>query len=240
MRWLPAVETLGSVTVIASDKTGTLTEGRMVVQHLWTPTGRAEVTGRGYGTSGAIEPAGGTAALDDLLRDLVLCNDAHLAGPVEGEWMIVGDPMEAALLVAAAKGRVGTADVRASWERAEEVPFDSERQRMTTLDRWVGAPRGGEGRGPLGGTRGGPWLVVCKGAPEVVLDLVAGRVRSAWTRWTVAAATRWTRRAAAPARGAGVPRDRGRPGVVRPAAGVRRTRARAVARRARRDLRPRA
>ena len=145
VRWLPAVETLGSVTVIASDKTGTLTEGRMVVQHLWTPTGRAEVTGRGYGTSGAIEPAGGTAAPDDLLRDLVLCNDAHLAGPVEGEWMIVGDPMEAALLVAAAKGRVGTADVRASWERAEEVPFDSERQRMTTLDRWVGdaARRGG-------------------------------------------------------------------------------------------------
>ena len=174
VRWLPAVETLGSVTVIASDKTGTLTEGRMVVQHLWTPTGRAEVTGRGYGTSGAIEPAGGTAAPDDLLRDLVLCNDAHLAGPVEGEWMIVGDPMEAALLVAAAKGRVGTADVRASWERAEEVPFDSERQRMTTLDRWVGAPRGGEGRGPLGGKRGRPWLVVCKGAPEVVLDLVAG------------------------------------------------------------------
>ncbi|WP_225914927.1 cation-translocating P-type ATPase [Nocardioides jiangsuensis] len=174
VRWLPAVETLGSVTVIASDKTGTLTEGRMVVQHLWTPTGRAEVTGRGYGTSGAIESAGGTAAPEDLLRDLVLCNDAHLAGPVEGEWMIVGDPMEAALLVAAAKGRVGTAAVRASWERAEEVPFDSERQRMTTLDRWVGAPRGGEGRGPLGGKRGGPWLVVCKGAPEVVLDLVAG------------------------------------------------------------------
>ena len=174
VRWLPAVETLGSVTVIASDKTGTLTEGRMVVQHLWTPTGRAEVTGRGYGTSGAIDPAGGAAAPDDLLRDLVLCNDAHLAGPVEGEWMIVGDPMEAALLVAAAKGRVGTADVRASWERAEEVPFDSERQRMTTLDRWVGAPRGGEGRGPLGGKRGRPWLVVCKGAPEVVLDLVAG------------------------------------------------------------------
>jgi P-type Ca2+ transporter type 2C len=152
VRWLPAVETLGSVTVLASDKTGTLTEGRMVVQRLWTPEGESRVSGRGYGTAGAIEPR----ADDHLLRDLVLCNDAHLAGPEEGEWRIVGDPMEAALLVAAAKGGGDPAGLRRGWERVQEVPFDSEGQRMTTLDH--SASTG--------------WLVVCKGAPEVVLDLV--------------------------------------------------------------------
>jgi P-type Ca2+ transporter type 2C len=152
VRWLPAVETLGSVTVLASDKTGTLTEGRMVVQRLWTPDGASAVSGRGYGTAGAIEPPSD----DHLLRDLVLCNDAHLAGPEQGQWRIVGDPMEAALLVAAAKGGVDAAGLRKEWERVEEVPFDSEGQRMTTLDR----------------SATGGWLVVCKGAPEVVLDLV--------------------------------------------------------------------
>jgi P-type Ca2+ transporter type 2C len=152
VRWLPAVETLGSVTVLASDKTGTLTEGRMVVQRLWTPDGESTVSGRGYGTAGAIEPGSDV----HLLRDLVLCNDAHLAGPEDGEWKIVGDPMEAALLVAAAKGGVDAPGLRGEWERVEEVPFDSEGQRMTTLDH--SASHG--------------WLVVCKGAPEVVLDLV--------------------------------------------------------------------
>ncbi len=159
VRWLPAVETLGSVTVLASDKTGTLTEGRMVVQRLWTTAGESQVSGRGYGTTGAIEPPSG----DHLLRDLVLCNDAHLAGPEDGEWRIVGDPMEAALLVAAAKGGVDASHLRHDWERVEEVPFDSEGQRMTTLDR----------------SSSGEWLVVCKGAPEVVLDLVEDHAEAA-------------------------------------------------------------
>ena len=155
VRWLPAVETLGSVTVLASDKTGTLTEGRMVVQRLWTPEGESVVSGRGYGTTGAIEPRAG----DHLLRDLVLCNDAHLAGPDDGEWRILGDPMEGALLIAAEKGGTDSAGLREEWERVEERPFDSEGQRMTTLHR----------------SRSGQWLVVCKGAPEVVLDLVHAR-----------------------------------------------------------------
>jgi Ca2+-transporting ATPase len=153
VRWLPAVETLGSVTVLASDKTGTLTEGRMVVQRLWTPEGESTVSGRGYGTTGVIEPR----VADHLLRDLVLCNDAHLAGPEDGQWRVVGDPMEAALLVAAAKGGVDADLLHDEWERVEEVPFDSEGQRMTTVHR----------------SSSGEWLVVCKGAPEVVLDLVA-------------------------------------------------------------------
>ncbi|MFZ5848009.1 MAG: cation-translocating P-type ATPase [Actinomycetota bacterium] len=171
VRWLPAVETLGSVTVLASDKTGTLTEGRMVVQRLWTPEGEAVVSGHGYGTAGAIEPRdGGTPVpADHLLRDLVLCNDAHLGGPEDGEWHVVGDPMEAALLVAAAKGGVDATALRRSWERVEEVPFDSEGQRMTTVQR---SDQG--------------WLVVCKGAPEVVLDLVGDGDGAAATARAVA------------------------------------------------------
>lgn len=156
VRWLPAVETLGSVTVLASDKTGTLTEGRMVVQTLWTPAGRREVTGRGYSAAGRIVGLNALDGVDRLLRDLVLCNDADLTGPVDGEWTIVGDPMEAALLVAAEKARVTAAQQRRSWARVAELPFDSDRQRMTTLH--------------LSPER--VWLTVCKGAPEIVLDLV--------------------------------------------------------------------
>ncbi len=163
VRWLPAVETLGSVTVLASDKTGTLTEGRMVVQRLWTPDGLSAVTGHGYGTAGEVTgPAAYGEGVRLLLRDVSICNDARLGGPEADEWTIVGDPMEAALLVAAAKLRPAEGPAHARWERAAEVPFDSERQRMTTLHRAAGAAAGVAS-----------WLVVCKGAPEVVLDLVA-------------------------------------------------------------------
>ncbi len=158
VRWLPAVETLGSVTVLASDKTGTLTEGRMVVQRLWTPTGRYDVTGRGYGTAGEVLADGHDGTPDRLLRDLVLCNDAKLLPSSEesGDWAAVGDPMEAAMLIAAAKSSVAALHAGESWPRSEEIPFDSERQRMTTLH-----------------SHGDEWLVVSKGAPEVVLDRMA-------------------------------------------------------------------
>ncbi|MDP2774145.1 MAG: cation-transporting P-type ATPase [Nocardioides sp.] len=162
VRWLPAVETLGSVTVLASDKTGTLTEGRMVVQHLWTPAGSWEVTGHGYGTAGEVTGPDGRDTLTPLLEDAALCNDAHLTAPQDDSWGIVGDPMEAALLIAAAKYDggydAGLAGDAADWERVEEIPFDATLQRMTTLHR-----------------RGEQWLTICKGAPEVVLDLVADR-----------------------------------------------------------------
>jgi Ca2+-transporting ATPase len=166
VRWLPAVETLGSVTVLASDKTGTLTEGRMLVQHLWTPAGAWQVSGHGYGVEGVVSgpPSGGTLEL--LVRDLVLCNDAHVLGPEDGQWRIVGDPLEAALLIAAAKHDPRSLDLASRWARVEEIPFDSGAQRMVTLHR-----------------SGDEWLSVCKGAPEVVLDLlsdtaVADRARS--------------------------------------------------------------
>jgi Ca2+-transporting ATPase len=126
VRRLPAVETLGSVTVLASDKTGTLTEGRMAVRATWSPPG---------------------ADRAELARDLVLCNDA-------GE--TVGDPMEVALLDAAAELDPGALSARDRWPRVGEAPFESATKRMTTLHR-----------GPGGA------LLVCKGAPESVLPLVA-------------------------------------------------------------------
>ncbi len=161
VRRLPAVETLGSVTVLASDKTGTLTEGRMVVQELWSPNSTWRVTGHGYDVAGELVAGHDDvvpAELDDLARDLVLCNDARLGGPRDGVWDIVGDPMEAALLVAVAKHDPAALESAAAWERVDETPFDSETKRMTTVHR---------------GASG--WLVVCKGAPEAVVGLLADR-----------------------------------------------------------------
>jgi len=159
VRWLPAVETLGSVTVLASDKTGTLTEGRMVVQELWTPGGSWRVAGHGYGVAGEVVAVGISApddqTLPQLLRDVVLCNDARLSARQRDVWEIVGDPMEAALLIAAAKHDDSLLELGQVWDRVVEVPFDAGLQRMTTLHH-----------------RSGSWLTVCKGAPEVVLGLL--------------------------------------------------------------------
>ena len=170
VRHLPAVETLGSVTVIASDKTGTLTEGTMAVQRLWTPAAEAVVSGRGYDPAGEVRPAGGgslPAPLVDLLVAGVLCNDAELVPPTEegAGWGAAGDPLEAALLAAAARAGLDPASVRAAHPRVAEEPFDSVRARMTTAHR----------------TPSGPVLVVSKGAPESVLaplvvDEPAGRL----------------------------------------------------------------
>ena len=156
VRWLPAVETLGSVSVLASDKTGTLTEGRMTVQRLWTCDGECEVAGLGYDVHGEVTGNGADGpAVGRLLRDIALCNDARIARGDESEWRIIGDPMEAALLVAAAKQGLTRSGLRDRWTRVDETPFDSDRQYMRTVDR-----------GPDGS------LEVLKGAPEVVLSRV--------------------------------------------------------------------
>jgi Ca2+-transporting ATPase len=177
VRRLPAVETLGSVTVIATDKTGTITEGRMVAETVWTPGAAYVVEGHGY------EPVG-TLSMDDthrlgdidaedrerelrrLLRDLLLCNDARLVHDDAG-WSVVGDPLEGALLTLARKGGQDDREAAREWMRLDEEPFDHLTRRMTTVHR----------------DRDGTCLTVCKGAPEVVLDLLAssGDVRRAAT-----------------------------------------------------------
>jgi Ca2+-transporting ATPase len=169
IRRLPAVETLGSVTVLGTDKTGTLTQGTMVVRRLWTPDGGdAEVSGSGYGPDGGLARSGrplgpGQAAdLGRLLTAAALCNDAALRPP-EGDqeaWTAVGDPTEAALLAVAVKSGIDPGGLGARLPRVAELPFDSDRKRMTTAHRLPG-----------GGVR-----VICKGAPEVVLapGVIAG------------------------------------------------------------------
>jgi P-type Ca2+ transporter type 2C len=145
MRRLPAVETLGSITVICTDKTGTLTQGRMQVERVWLPEGELTVTGSGYDPEGVLEADGvpvgpvdpsSRAALARLLTVGVLCNDASLQPPGAGEspaWQVIGDPTEGALLVLAARAGLDLDD--AGWTRVGELPFDAERKRMTTLHR---------------------------------------------------------------------------------------------------------
>ncbi len=163
VRRLAAVETLGSTTVICSDKTGTLTRNEMTVAALYLP-GRGEltVTGGGYEPVGAFREDGRTldATVDRGLRRLleagVLCNDAEVRAPDDGEprWMPVGDPTEAALITAALKAGLVPAELRARSPREAELPFDPAVKAMAT-----------QHRGPGGRT------VLVKGAPEVVLGL---------------------------------------------------------------------
>jgi len=162
IRNLPAVETLGSVTVLATDKTGTLTEGTMVVRRLWTPEGDAVVDGTGYRPHGSVHRDGHDVTgpdapdLTDLLEAAVLCNDGSLRAPdsTNRDWLPVGDPTEVALISAGAKLGIDRQALHAELPRVTELPFDSVRKRMSTTHRL-----------PDGRTR-----TVCKGAPESVLQ----------------------------------------------------------------------
>jgi Ca2+-transporting ATPase len=162
-RRLHAVETLGSVTVLASDKTGTLTEGRMSVERAVTADGATfRVQGRGYEPAGRVLDAGDIAdpaPVAELARAVALCNDAHLVPPSPDnlEWTGAGDPLEVALLAFAARCGLDPDAERAAAPRVGEHPFDPATRRMVT---WHALP---DGR----------ILVVCKGAPEVVLDASA-------------------------------------------------------------------
>lgn len=140
VRRLPAVETLGSVTVLATDKTGTLTQAKMVVEQLWTGRGTLEVSGNGCAPTGQFRSHGTqldvTAADDvlDMLRACVLCNDAALVAPTEPSttWQGLGDPTEVALLTAGAKAGLDKERLNAEFPRVGEIPFDSSAQQMTT------------------------------------------------------------------------------------------------------------
>ena len=163
IRKLPAVETLGCATVVCSDKTGTLTQNQMTVVQGWAGGGRFKVTGEGYNPSGEFsveeqrfEPRGDADATI-LLQGAVLCNDARLEeGDTDGgpAWRMVGDPTEGAMVVAAAKAGFPRADMEKAFPRVQEIPFDSDRKRMTTIHR----------------RNGSDFIAFVKGAPDVILD----------------------------------------------------------------------
>jgi len=167
IRKLPAVETLGSVTTICSDKTGTLTQNKMVVQQVHTLDGRYPVTGEGYAPEGEIlandQPVSSRniPALQNLLMASALCNDARLT-QVGTTWSILGDPTEGALLALAGKGGFDPNQGILQGDRFAEIPFTSERKRMSVVFQ----------------TRlEAPWplpqmglIMFTKGSPELVLE----------------------------------------------------------------------
>ncbi len=168
MRHLPTVETLGSTSVICSDKTGTLTKDEMTVRRLWLSGRRFEVTGSGYDPHGAFENDHDLGpdfpCLIEFLRAAALASDARLVQE-DGLWTIQGDPTEGALVVAAAKAGLSKESLDREWPRRAEIPFTSERKRMSTLHA-----------GPDGE------VLYCKGAPEVVLALCT-RLRTPDGEW---------------------------------------------------------
>jgi len=162
IRHLPAVETLGSVSVICSDKTGTLTRNEMTVRAVTTAERRIEVEGVGYKPQGgfradgvALDPAA-DPVLEELSLAALLCNDAHLWQSGE-DWVIDGDPMEGALLSLAVKAGHDLGAARARFVRLEEIPFDARHRYMATLHL----------------CRGRPPLAYVKGAPERIVAMCA-------------------------------------------------------------------
>lgn len=138
IRKLPAVETLGSATVICSDKTGTLTENQMTVQRIYAAGREYAVSGSGYSPKGEIEPTEDNSALEACLMAGMLCNDSRL--DKEGaDWSVVGDPTEGALLAAGKKAGLSQSRLSADMGRLDSIPFESEFQYMATLHD--GSPR---------------------------------------------------------------------------------------------------
>ncbi|MEL7501718.1 MAG: cation-translocating P-type ATPase [Cyanobacteria bacterium J06554_6] len=129
IRRLPAVETLGSVTTICSDKTGTLTQNKMVVQSVLSAAGETQVKGEGYSPVGELT---GPPVPHLLFLNCALCNDAALQKE-NGDWAIVGDPTEGALLTLAGKSGMFVPTLEQTWQRVGEVPFSSERKRMSVV-----------------------------------------------------------------------------------------------------------
>jgi Ca2+-transporting ATPase len=156
---LPAAETLGAITVIGTDKTGTLTRNEMAVRELFLEGETLEVTGAGYAPEGAIlrggRPAenGAWETLELALRIGALCSSTRLEHLAGADWRIVGDPTEGALLALAAKGGVWRDELEGGHRAIAEFPFTPERRRMTVV---------------VSGRSGRP-LALTKGAPDIVL-----------------------------------------------------------------------
>ena len=171
MRRLPAVETLGSTSVICSDKTGTLTKDEMTARKLYVAGQLLEVSGAGYEPHGqfsrdgvSVEPS---TPLERLLQAAALASDAHIArNEVAGRWQVTGDPTEGALVVVAAKAGLNKAALDARFPRVHEIPFASDTKRMTTLHSVAEDV-----------------VAFAKGAPEIILD-------SCERQWTADGETR--------------------------------------------------
>jgi Ca2+-transporting ATPase len=162
IRRLPAVETLGSATVICTDKTGTLTKNEMTVTSLTLGGRRFAITGEGYTPVGAILDGGSPLPaghpVDEALIASVLCNGAALR-QADGVWQIVGDPTEAALLVAAAKRQFWKHDLEVRQPFVTEIPFDPERKMMTVVRKVENG-----------------FMAYSKGAPDLLLQRCTARL----------------------------------------------------------------
>ncbi|MFA6052809.1 MAG: HAD-IC family P-type ATPase [Methylobacter sp.] len=160
IRRLPAVETLGSVTVICSDKTGTLTYNEMTVKSVFVNNALFDVTGTGYDPQGSFELAGAAVDIEDhpslyeLARASMLCNNAALEQK-GGNWIVHGDPTEGALITLAHKAKLAPVLLNREMPRADFIPFESEHRYMASLHH----------------NHSGHAFVFVKGAPERVLDM---------------------------------------------------------------------
>ena len=156
IRHLPAVETLGSTSVICTDKTGTLTRNEMTVQVAWVAGKEFRFSGVGYVPDGEVEHDGASVGelppeLRTLLTAVILCNDASLRRE-GGDWLITGDPTEAALVVAAEKAGLAVPALRVAHPRLDVVPFESALKFMATLNQHADGA-----------------IICLKGAPEAIL-----------------------------------------------------------------------
>ncbi len=162
IRKLPAVETLGAVSVICSDKTGTLTRNEMTVRTIASTTNMFELDGTGYDPHGAISLSDRDVLpeerplLQEIARAAVLCNDAALEQR-NSEWLVHGDPMEGALLVSGLKARLDIESETKQYPRTDLIPFESEHRFMATLHH----------------SHTGDAFIFLKGAPERVLEMCA-------------------------------------------------------------------
>jgi Ca2+-transporting ATPase len=171
VRKLSAVETLGSTSVICTDKTGTLTIGEMTVRALFVDGNNYEVTGEGYGPTGdirflskqVIEPQ--VSSLRELTTNLIACNNAHLVEE-KGKWKTLGDPTEGALLAVAVKAGGDRERIEKELPKQYEIPFDSDRKRSTVVRKMLN-----------GNSR-----AFINGAPEVLLELCSSIYTSSGIR----------------------------------------------------------
>nr|WP_232222286.1 cation-transporting P-type ATPase [Thioalkalivibrio paradoxus] len=191
IRRLPAVETLGSVTTICSDKTGTLTRNEMTVKSIVTAEHEFEVSGVGYAPEGHFASDGEKVAVDDqpvlaeALRGILLCNDAEVYRS-DGRWVMEGDPTEGALVTAAVKGGLDQKELNRNLSRIDVIPFESTYKFMATLHH----DERGEG------------VIYLKGAPERVLAVCDKErtpdgdrplERERWEKWMETIAARGQR-----------------------------------------------